>query len=128
MPPMTPDREPATSQFPDMETYRGGRVPVYPDMSPCRGEAAWQVSEFSAQIPAGRWSSGPQPPLAPGGQPDPMPVIASPVVPSPAVAAQALCAHFLANADRGDNAANDEFIAELVRRVRSRQAAAEASE
>ncbi|HET9256293.1 MAG TPA: hypothetical protein VFO16_14000 [Pseudonocardiaceae bacterium] len=36
-------------------------------------------------------------------------------------AARALCALFLANADRGDNAANDNLVAELVRRIRVRQ-------
>ncbi len=37
-------------------------------------------------------------------------------------AARMLCDHFLANADRGDNAANDELVAELVRRMRAAQA------
>ncbi|MGH3767919.1 MAG: hypothetical protein ACRDS0_20235 [Pseudonocardiaceae bacterium] len=41
---------------------------------------------------------------------------------SPAAAAQALCDHFLTNAERGDHAANDELIAELLRRIRARQA------
>ncbi len=47
---------------------------------------------------------------------------------SPAAAAEVLCACFLANADRGDHAANDELVAELVRRIRTHQAAAAASE
>ena len=34
-------------------------------------------------------------------------------------AARALQEYFLANADRGDNAANDELVAELVRRIRA---------
>lgn len=37
-------------------------------------------------------------------------------------AGRALCDYFLANADRGDNAVNDELVAELVRRIRMRQA------
>ncbi|MGH3824584.1 MAG: hypothetical protein ACRDRA_17385 [Pseudonocardiaceae bacterium] len=36
-------------------------------------------------------------------------------------AATALCEMFLANADRGDNAANDYLIAEIVDRIRTRQ-------
>ena len=36
-------------------------------------------------------------------------------------AARALCEVFLANADRGDNAANDHLIAEMVGRIRARQ-------
>jgi len=40
-------------------------------------------------------------------------------------AAQALQEYFLDNADRGDNAANDEFVAEILRRIRARQAARE---
>jgi hypothetical protein len=30
-----------------------------------------------------------------------------------------LCDYFLLNADRGDHAANDELVAELVRRMRA---------
>ncbi|MGH3799626.1 MAG: hypothetical protein ACRDTD_05720 [Pseudonocardiaceae bacterium] len=40
-----------------------------------------------------------------------------PVIDSPDAAARALRDLFLANADRGDNAANDELVAELVRRI-----------
>ncbi len=36
-------------------------------------------------------------------------------------AARALCELFLANADRGDNAANDHLIAEIVGRIRTQQ-------
>ncbi len=36
-------------------------------------------------------------------------------------AARALCELFLANADRGDNAANDHLIAEMVGRIRTQQ-------
>jgi hypothetical protein len=43
------------------------------------------------------------------------------VLPSQAAAAQALYDHFLANADRGDHAANDELVAELLRRIRARR-------
>jgi uncharacterized membrane protein YccC len=48
--------------------------------------------------------------------PTPMPVIDSPVA-----ASQALRDLFLANADRGDDAANDHLVAELVRRIRAQQ-------
>jgi hypothetical protein len=34
-------------------------------------------------------------------------------------AARALCVYFLVNADRGDNAANDKLVAELVRPMRA---------
>jgi hypothetical protein len=37
-------------------------------------------------------------------------------------AARALQEYFLANADRGDNAANDELVAEMLRRMRALQA------
>ncbi|MGH3822999.1 MAG: hypothetical protein ACRDRA_09235 [Pseudonocardiaceae bacterium] len=46
-----------------------------------------------------------------------------PVIDSPEAAARALCDYFLANADRGDHVTNDELVAELVRRIRARQAA-----
>lgn len=36
-------------------------------------------------------------------------------------AARALRDLFLANADRGDNAANDELVTELVRRIRAQR-------
>jgi hypothetical protein len=36
-------------------------------------------------------------------------------------AARALCKVFLANADRGDNAANDHLIAEMLGRIRTQQ-------
>ncbi|MFZ0877404.1 MAG: hypothetical protein WAN20_23265 [Pseudonocardiaceae bacterium] len=36
-----------------------------------------------------------------------------------------LCDHFLANADRGDNAANDELVTELARRIRVQQASSD---
>jgi hypothetical protein len=91
-------------------------VPVTPDRDPATSrEAGLQIPqpEFPAKTPAGRRSSTPD---APGGQPDP-----TPLIPNPAAAARALRDHFLANADRGDHAANDELVAELVRRIRSRQ-------
>ncbi|MGH3693333.1 MAG: hypothetical protein ACRDRX_04925 [Pseudonocardiaceae bacterium] len=79
--------------------------------------------QFPTKIPAGRRSSTPLPP-APGRQPDPTLTSGAgpPLIDSPA-AAQALCDYFLANAERGDNAANDELITELVRRIRVQQAA-----
>lgn len=40
---------------------------------------------------------------------------------SPEAAARALCEVFLANADRGDNAANDHLITEMVGRTRAQQ-------
>ena len=36
-------------------------------------------------------------------------------------AAKTLCELFLTNADRGDNAANDHLIAEMVGRIRAQQ-------
>ena len=36
-------------------------------------------------------------------------------------AAKALCELFLTNADRGDNAANDHLLAEIVGRIRTQQ-------
>lgn len=44
-----------------------------------------------------------------------------PVIDSPEAAGQALGELFLANADRGDDAANDDLVAELVRRIRAQQ-------
>jgi hypothetical protein len=49
------------------------------------------------------------------------PVPGRPVISADA-AARVLCDHFLANAERGDNAANDEFVAELSLRIRAGQA------
>ena len=47
--------------------------------------------------------------------------VSSPVPGPPAIsvdaAARALQEYFLANADRGDNAANDELVAEMLRRM-----------
>jgi hypothetical protein len=40
-------------------------------------------------------------------------------------AARALQEYFLDNADRGDNAANNELVAEILRRIRARQASRE---
>ncbi|MGH3926812.1 MAG: hypothetical protein ACRDTT_28770 [Pseudonocardiaceae bacterium] len=94
---MTLDRDPATHRW---------STPQVPE------------PELPTKIPAGRRSSTPE---APGGQPDPNPVITSPVIMSPAAVAQALCDHYLTNADRGDDAANDELIAELLRRIRARR-------
>ncbi|MGH3976312.1 MAG: hypothetical protein ACRDS9_23765 [Pseudonocardiaceae bacterium] len=107
---MTPDRDPATQEPTATQGPAAPRVPG---------------SELPTKIPAGRRSSVPE---APGGQPDPSPVITRPVISSSAAAAQVLCDHFLTNADRGDHAANDELIAELLRRIRARQAAIAASE
>ncbi|MGH3814030.1 MAG: hypothetical protein ACRDUV_16525 [Pseudonocardiaceae bacterium] len=50
-------------------------------------------------------------------------LVSSPAPDSPLIsgdaAARALQDYFLANADRGDNAANDELVAELARRIRT---------
>ncbi len=46
------------------------------------------------------------------------PVPAPPVISADA-AARALQEYFLANADRGDDAANDELVAEMLRRMRA---------
>lgn len=48
------------------------------------------------------------------------PVPGPPVI-SAEVAAKALCELFLTNADRGDHAANDHLVAEMVGRIRARQ-------
>ncbi len=40
-------------------------------------------------------------------------------------AARALQEYFLANAERGDNAANDELVAEMLRRIRALRASRE---
>lgn len=45
----------------------------------------------------------------------------SPVISADA-AARMLCDYFLTNAERGDNAANDKFVAELALRMRTGQA------
>lgn len=52
-------------------------------------------------------------------------VIRPPLVDSPDAAARMLCDHFLANADRGDNAGNDELVTELARRIRVQQASSD---
>jgi hypothetical protein len=49
------------------------------------------------------------------------PVLGPPVISADA-AAWALQEYFLANADRGDNAANDELVAEMPRRMRALRA------
>ena len=54
-------------------------------------------------------------------------ITGEPPVPGPPLisadaAAQALQEYFLANADRGDDAANDELIAEILRRIRALRA------
>ncbi len=49
------------------------------------------------------------------------PVPGPPVINSPDAAARALRDLFLTNADRGDNAANDELVAGLVRRIRAQR-------
>jgi hypothetical protein len=48
------------------------------------------------------------------------PVLGRPRI-SAEAAARILCELFLANADRGDNAANDHLIAEMVGRIRTQQ-------
>lgn len=78
--------------------------------------------QFPSKAPAGRRSSAPTPLQAPGGQPDPKHLAGGGVISEAHAAGRALCDYFLANADRGDNAVNDELVAELVRRIRMRQA------
>ncbi len=65
----------------------------------------------------GHESTGPWP----QGRPVSFPVPGPPVISADA-AARVLCDYFLANAERGDNAANDEFVAELALRMRTGQA------
>ena len=62
--------------------------------------------------------------LGPQGYPVSSPVPDPPLISADA-AARALQEHFLANADRGDNAANDELVAEMLRRIRALQASRE---
>lgn len=50
------------------------------------------------------------------------PAFGSSLIDSPDAAARVLCDYFLTNADRGDNAANNEFVAELVCRIRAQHA------
>ncbi|MGH3983777.1 MAG: hypothetical protein ACRDST_14120 [Pseudonocardiaceae bacterium] len=50
---------------------------------------------------------------------------APPLIDSPGTAARALCDYFLANADRGENATNDELVAELVHRIRAQRASSD---
>jgi hypothetical protein len=68
----------------------------------------------------------PSPSNDPGtrGYPVSFPVPNPPLI-SVDAAAKALLEYFLANADRGDNAANDELTAELLRRIRALRAAHE---
>ena len=53
------------------------------------------------------------------------PVSGPPLSGSRDVAVRMLCDYFLANADRGENAANDELVAELVHRIRAQQASSD---
>jgi hypothetical protein len=55
---------------------------------------------------------------------DPVSTDGQPLI-SAEAAARTLQEHFLDNADRGDNAANDELVAELVRRIRALRACRE---
>ena len=80
---------------------------------------------FPTKTPAGRRSSAPTPLQAAGGQPDPKHLAGRGATSEAHAAGRALCDYFLANADRGDNAVNDQLVAELVRRIRMRQAASD---
>lgn len=51
--------------------------------------------------------------------------VSGPPLISADAAAAVLRDFFLANADRGDNAANDQLVAELVRRIRVQRASRE---
>ncbi len=51
------------------------------------------------------------------------PIPDGPLIDSPDAAVRAVCDYFLTNADRGDNAVNDDLVAEVVRRIRIRQVA-----
>lgn len=55
--------------------------------------------------------------------------MSSPVPDPPLISADAaarkLQEYFLVNADRGDNAANDELVAEMMRRIRALRASRE---
>ena len=53
------------------------------------------------------------------------PVSGLPLIDSPDAAARVLCDYFLANADRGNNAGNDELVTELIHRIRTQQASSD---
>jgi hypothetical protein len=121
----------------------------------CEALAAVQVPapQFGNPLDSGRPSveQPPRPISAPGGRPDttqlaphlptgevdgipsdPRGYLMSFPVPdlpllSADAAARALQEHFLDNADRGDDAANDEFVAEILRRIRALRATYEGS-
>ncbi len=97
--------------------------PASPAAHPDRGD---QPSEGREQPHLGRPTSTVDGiPADPGqGYPVNSPVPDPPVISADA-AARVLQEYFLANADRGDDAANDELVAEMLRRIRARQAAPE---
>jgi hypothetical protein len=89
------------------------------------------------RVPASQFSNSPdsgRPPAetAPGGRPDTTtqsgPVglrVPDPQFPTTIPAARTLQDSFLANADRGDDDANDELVAEVLRRIRAQRASHE---
>ncbi|MGH4009047.1 MAG: hypothetical protein ACRDTH_12985 [Pseudonocardiaceae bacterium] len=84
--------------------------------------------QFGSSPDSGRppVEQSPRPIPAPGGRPDTTAPVGlrapGPPLISADAAASALQELFLTNADRGDNAANDELVAELVRRIRAQRA------
>jgi hypothetical protein len=83
----------------------------------CLDDERRQLLQSADVTGGGHQSNRPWPEGRPVSSPAPDP----PVISADA-AARMLCDYFLANAERGDNAANDEFVAELALRLRTGQA------
>ena len=125
--PVVPHKIPAGRRSGCSDPLPGGQ----PDPSPQPGESTvgqlrWvscldderrHLAHSAGVAGGGHESTGPWP----QGRPVSFPMPDPPVISADA-AAQVLCDYFLANAERGDNAANDEFIAELALRMRTGQA------
>jgi hypothetical protein len=84
----------------------------------CLGDERRHLSHSTGVAGGGHESNGPWPEGRPVSSPVPDPLVIS----ADAAAARVLCGYFLANAERGNNAANDEFVAELALRMRTGQA------
>jgi hypothetical protein len=125
--PVFPHKFPADRRSSCSDPLPGGQ----PDPSPQAGESTvgqlrWvsclddehrHLVHSAGVAGGGHESNG----LLPDGQSVSSPVPGPPLISADA-AARVLCDYFLANAERGDNAANDEFVAELTLRMRTGQA------
>ncbi len=109
-----PQSVPAPGGRPDTATSAD---PVSPAAHPGQGD---HLSEGRKQPHLGRPAGTVDGIGAGPGQGYPVP---GPPVISADAAARVLQEYFLANADCGDDAANDELVAEMLRRIRARQAA-----